>query len=47
MERKNAWKRYDAEMLERMEAFSRDYRAWLDDSKTERECVSASVEQAT
>ena len=47
MERKSAWKRYDAEMLARMEAFSNDYRTYLDHGKTERECVSASVEQAT
>ena len=47
MEKKSVWKRYDARMIERMEAFSGDYRAFLDRSKTERECVAESVRQAT
>ena len=40
MERKNVWKEYDAQALDRLEAFARDYRAFLDNGKTERECTA-------
>ena len=46
MERKNAWAAYDESELARIEAFSRAYCAYLDHGKTERECVSASVQAA-
>lgn len=43
MERKNAWKSYNETDLAALEAFSADYRAFLDAGKTERECVAESV----
>ena len=46
MEKKNAWKGLDASELERLEAFARAYSAYLDASKTERECVKESVKEA-
>ena len=42
MERKNAWKGRTAQELEAIEAMSRDYRAYIDEGKTERECVKVS-----
>ena len=46
MERKNAWTTYDEKTLERLEALSRRYRAFLDAGKTERECVREAVRLA-
>jgi len=46
MERKNAWKAYDEAERAKVEAFSRAYCAYIDEGKTERECVSASVRAA-
>lgn len=46
MERKNAWAAYDEQELQKVEAFSRAYCDYLDQGKTERECVAASVEAA-
>lgn len=43
MERRNAWKDYTKKELKEMEKLCEDYRHFLDDSKTERECVSQSV----
>lgn len=43
MERRNAWKSYSPAQREELEAFARDYRAYLDKSKIERECVQESV----
>lgn len=43
MERKNVWNTYDARELEAMEQFCREYRAFLDAGKTERECVEQCV----
>ena len=43
MERENAWKKYNEEDLTALEAFSKDYRAFLDAGKTERECVNECV----
>ena len=43
MERRNAWKSYNETDLAALEAFSADYRAFLDAGKTERECVAESV----
>jgi len=39
MERKNAWKSYNENDLAALEQFSKEYRAFLDAGKTERECV--------
>ena len=46
MERKNAWKNYDEQQLAGLEALGREYRKFLDNGKTERECVSESVKLA-
>lgn len=43
MERRNAWKDYAKKELKEMEKLCEDYRHFLDDGKTERECVSQSV----
>ena len=40
MERKNAWKDYSEYELMRLEAFAREYCAFLDAGKTERECAA-------
>ena len=37
MERKNAWETYDEGQLEGLEKLNREYREFLDNSKTERE----------
>ena len=41
MYRKNAWKQYDEAELKKCEAFNALYRQFLDNGKTERECVTA------
>ncbi len=46
MERKNAWTEYTQAEREALEQFSGGYRTFLDRAKTERECVSACVEEA-
>jgi len=46
MERKDAWAAYDEAELARLESFARAYCDYLDHGKTERECVSASVQAA-
>ena len=46
MERPNAWKAYDQEALNALEAISGRYRAFLDNGKTERECVKQAVAMA-
>ena len=46
MERKNAWAKYDAAGLEKIEAFAKAYCAFLDGGKTERECVDLAVKAA-
>ena len=43
MERVNAWTTYDDQALERLEALSKRYRAFLDGGKTERECVREAI----
>ena len=43
MERPNAWKRYTTEQLDQLEAFSRDYMAFISNNKTERECVTNAI----
>lgn len=44
MENKNIWETYDEEALKKIEVFSKNYRDFLDTSKTERECVDTIVE---
>ena len=46
MERKNAWAAYDEAGLAKIEAFAKNYCAFLDGGKTERECVAQAVEAA-
>ncbi|MBE5956590.1 MAG: aminopeptidase [Lachnospiraceae bacterium] len=46
MERKNAWKTYTAEQLEHLERTAADYKKFLDEGKTERECVNYFVREA-
>ena len=46
MERPNAWKNYDAQALQSLENISLGYRHFLDNGKTERECVAQAVEMA-
>ena len=46
MYKKIAWKEYTPEVLEQLESFSADYRRFLDQGKTERECVLQAVSAA-
>jgi len=46
MEYKTAWKKYNAADLEALEALNAGYKAFLDQGKTERECVSEAVKMA-
>ena len=47
MERKNAWSKYTSEKdMKKVMAFSEDYRKFLSDCKTERECIEFFVEKA-
>lgn len=46
MERASAWKHYDQADLERLEQISADYRKYLDNGKTERECTTETIEMA-
>lgn len=46
MERKNAWKDYDKKELKELEKLSKEYRKFLDNGKTERECVKYIIELA-
>ncbi len=46
MERPNAWKSYDEEQVKQLEALCSDYRKFLDEGKTERECVKLTVSMA-
>ena len=46
MERPNAWKSYDEEQLKQLEELCSDYRRFLDEGKTERECVKLTVSMA-
>ena len=43
---KNGWERVDAQEEERIEDYCRDYRAFLDAGKTERECVEQGIRLA-
>ncbi|MCD7862174.1 MAG: aminopeptidase [Lachnospiraceae bacterium] len=44
MEQKNIWNKYDAETLDKVNALSDEYRTFLDNGKTERECIDETVE---
>ncbi len=46
MERKNAWKKYSQEQREAVFAFGEDYKKFISDCKTERECVAELTAQA-
>ncbi len=43
MERKNTWETYDSKMLKKVDKFCDDYRVFLDEGKTERECIDVIV----
>lgn len=43
MERKVTWETYDKEQLEKLEKLNQEYRAFLDNGKTERECIDTIV----
>ncbi len=46
MERKLAWERYTTEDLQALDAFAEQYKAFISQCKTERECVSEVIVQA-
>ena len=46
MDRKNAWKNYTETDLTAVEDIAVRYRAFLDEGKTERECVTGAVKLA-
>ena len=43
MEIKNTWETYDEKQLQEVDAFARDYMDFLDNGKTERECIDTIV----
>ena len=43
MEKKNVWETYDAKDLKKLEKLCQEYRIFLDESKTERECIDTIV----
>ncbi len=46
MEKKNTWETYSEEQLQEVEVFAYEYRRFLDEGKTERECVDVIVNMA-
>lgn len=46
MEQKNTWETYNEKQLEALEELAAEYRNFLDEGKTERECVDAIVNAA-
>lgn len=46
MERENLWKTYGTKQLTELEKLSKNYRAYLDNGKTERECISETIRMA-
>ena len=46
MERKYAWHNYDDATMEKVYALSDTYRQFLDNGKTERECVTQIIKEA-
>ena len=45
MERKNVWKEYDETTSAKVDALAKGYMEFLDNGKTERECVDTIVNQ--
>ena len=43
MEHKNTWTLYDKKQLKEVETFSKEYMSFLDEGKTERECIDTIV----
>lgn len=43
MEKKNTWETYDETQLKELESLSKEYMAFLDNGKTERECIDTIV----
>ena len=43
MERELAWKKYKSKQIKEMENLCKDYREFLDNGKTERECIAQTV----
>lgn len=43
MEKKNVWESYDSVELEKLEHFTKQYMKFLDEGKTERECIDSIV----
>ena len=39
MEKQNVWETYDADRLKELEHFTKEYMQFLDEGKTERECI--------
>ena len=46
MDRKNLWEVYTDEQLQELEKVNQDYRNYLDNGKTERECVREAIKMA-
>lgn len=46
MEKKNTWETYDAKGIKKLEKLNEEYRNFLDNGKTERECVDNIVNMA-
>lgn len=46
MERENLWKTYGKKQLTELEKLSKNYRAYLDQGKTERECIAETIRMA-
>ena len=46
MERENLWKMYSEEQLEELEQLNESYKRYLDNGKTERECIKEAVKMA-
>ena len=46
MEHPNAWGEYTEEQVRELESFCADYRAFISNNKTERECVATAIELA-
>lgn len=43
MEKKNTWETYDTKQLKKLEKLNEEYREFLDNGKTERECIDTIV----
>ena len=45
MERKNAWEKYSKKDLKALDKLAEGYKAFLDNGKTERECINVIVNE--